>query len=224
MELTKQQIQYIDYRLENEGIKYWDILIEMLDHVVSDIENQLKPKNIKNEFNEIVTESFIALGWKENFNGGGLDHVFQKTINSYSKNNRNSFIKFYKVFLTDIKNIFFIGLFWLYLFAIHNNIQVLKYTFFTMLFLFSIGLVGFFVKYSIFKSTKLNSFLFLIFLPTSLLNVFMYWPKLFFGYEKLSGSYITIIIAIIVPFLAIGIHFLYKEFKSAEKIYKKMIS
>jgi hypothetical protein len=41
MELTKEQVHYIENRLENEGIKYWDIRIEMLDHVVSDVENRM---------------------------------------------------------------------------------------------------------------------------------------------------------------------------------------
>jgi hypothetical protein len=36
MELTKQQIQHIENRLIKNGVKYWDIRIEMLDHVVSD--------------------------------------------------------------------------------------------------------------------------------------------------------------------------------------------
>jgi hypothetical protein len=33
MELTKQQIQHIDHRLENEGIKYWDL--RTMQHLVN---------------------------------------------------------------------------------------------------------------------------------------------------------------------------------------------
>ena len=73
MELTKEQIQYIDHRLENDGVKYWDIRIEMLDHVVSDVEKNLKPENSEYEFKEIVQDAFKSLGWKENFNGGGFE-------------------------------------------------------------------------------------------------------------------------------------------------------
>jgi len=64
MELTKKQVQFIDHRLETEGIKYWDIRIEMLDHVVSDVEQKLKPENSEYEFKEMVQASFIDLGWK----------------------------------------------------------------------------------------------------------------------------------------------------------------
>ena len=41
MELTKEQIQYIENRLIKDGVKYWDIRIEMLDHIVSDVEKTL---------------------------------------------------------------------------------------------------------------------------------------------------------------------------------------
>ncbi|GAB5563408.1 MAG: hypothetical protein Wins2KO_04710 [Winogradskyella sp.] len=39
MKLTKAQIQYIDDYLKRKGIQYWDVRIEMVDHLVSDIEN-----------------------------------------------------------------------------------------------------------------------------------------------------------------------------------------
>lgn len=41
MELTKEQVQAIDSRLKNNGVNYWDIRIELLDHVVTDIESRL---------------------------------------------------------------------------------------------------------------------------------------------------------------------------------------
>jgi hypothetical protein len=47
MKLTKEQIQYIDNRLKKEGIKYWDIRIEMIDHVVSDLEKNAKTSDFK---------------------------------------------------------------------------------------------------------------------------------------------------------------------------------
>lgn len=64
MELTKEQIKYIDHRLENEGIKYWDIRIEMLDHVVSDVEKRMQ---LGEQFNDATQNSFISLGWNGSF-------------------------------------------------------------------------------------------------------------------------------------------------------------
>ena len=62
MELSKEQIQYIDHRLENEGVKYWDIRIEMLDHVISNVEENLTPENSEYEFKEKVQTAFVTLG------------------------------------------------------------------------------------------------------------------------------------------------------------------
>ena len=84
MELTKEQILYIDHRLENEGVKYWDIRIEMLDHVVSDVETKLELETSENEFKEIVQKALVTLGWKKNFNGGGLDKVYLQRVKDYS--------------------------------------------------------------------------------------------------------------------------------------------
>ena len=103
MELTKEQIKYIDHRLENDGIKYWDIRIEMLDHVVSNIENKLQQESSENDFKEFVQESFVELGWKENFNGGGLESVFLQRLKIYSKGANKGVVKEYKEKLSDIK-------------------------------------------------------------------------------------------------------------------------
>ena len=50
MESTKEQIQYIDEYLKKRGIKYWDLRTEMIDHLVSDIEQNLTSKDFKAEF------------------------------------------------------------------------------------------------------------------------------------------------------------------------------
>jgi len=39
MKLTKEEIQFIDYYLKNSGIKYWDVRLEMVDHIASKIES-----------------------------------------------------------------------------------------------------------------------------------------------------------------------------------------
>ena len=103
MKITKEQIKYIDHRLESDGVKYWDIRIEMVDHVVSNVENKLQQENSENDFKEMVQESFIELGWKENFNGGGLESVFLQRLKVYSKGTNKGILKEYKEKLSDIK-------------------------------------------------------------------------------------------------------------------------
>jgi hypothetical protein len=92
MELTIKQIQEIDNRLKNNGIKYWDIRIEMLDHVVTDIENRIGKGE---ELEKAITNSFISLGWN-----GSL-----KQLNRKGWQNTND--KFRREHLLEIKNLIF---------------------------------------------------------------------------------------------------------------------
>ena len=41
MKLTKEQITYIDDYLKHHKVKYWDIRIELLDHIVTTVEEKL---------------------------------------------------------------------------------------------------------------------------------------------------------------------------------------
>lgn len=223
MELTKEQIQYIDHRLENEGIKYWDIRIELLDHVVSDIEQKLKTENSEYEFKEMVQESFVSLGWKENFNGGGLDLMYQQRLKAYTKISHKGIFSEYKKSLTNFKTLLFIVTFWLFVFLFQNNKQLLKFTMIICFVAFLIALIRFSFKYKIFKSVRLNSALYFAGLPLSLFNLFIYIPKLFFGYEKFSFTYILIIFSMITPLALIGLFSLLEEFKSAQKTYHKLL-
>jgi len=42
MKLTKEQITYIDDYLKHHKVKYWDIRIELLDHIVTTVEEKMK--------------------------------------------------------------------------------------------------------------------------------------------------------------------------------------
>jgi hypothetical protein len=223
MELTKEQILYIDHRLENEGVKYWDIRIEMLNHVVSDVETKLELETSENDFKEIVQNTFVGLGWKKNFNGGGLDKVYRQRLKDYSRKNNKGIIKEFKERFLDFKTITAIFLFFLYLFTFKNNAEVIKYTIY-LAFAFSvIALLSFTLKYKVLNSARLVSSLAFATFPLSLVNCFIFFPKVFFGYEELSSSYTTAVYGISIPFLAIGINYLFKEFKSVQKIYNKLI-
>ena len=223
MELTKEQIKYIDHRLENDGIKYWDIRIEMLDHVVSNVENKLQQQSSENDFKEMVQESFIELGWKENFNGGGLESVFLQRLKIYSKGANKGIAKEYKEKLLDIKVIAAILILFIYLLSFRNNIMVIKSSLALALLVFIGAVIWFSFRYKVFNSVRLNRSIIFASLPLSILNYFMFFPKVFLGYEKLSSSYITLVFGVILPFSIIGINFFYKEFKSAQIIYYKLI-
>jgi predicted ATP-dependent protease len=223
MELTKQQIQHIDHRLENEGVKYWDIRIEMLDHVVSDVEQKLKPENSEYEFKEKVQESFVALGWKENFNGGGFEKIYHERVTFYTKKSNREIRKEILVKLKKKETIIFTLLFFSYLFIFRNTAVVIKYTTMLMIFLVLVAVIGFILNYKIVKSAKFNLLLLFASLPLSMFNLFMFSPKTIFGYENVGSTYIALLLGFTVPFLVIIISLLYQEFKSAKKTYNKFI-
>lgn len=46
MNLSKEQIDYIDAYLVKKGIKYLDVKLEMVDHIASEIENKIENEHI----------------------------------------------------------------------------------------------------------------------------------------------------------------------------------
>ena len=94
MKLTESHIQEIDNRLKKDGVKYWDIRIEMLDHVVTDVENRLENGE---ELEKAITNSFIALGWK-----GNLKHLnrkgWQNTNDKYRREHFKGILNYFKSF------------------------------------------------------------------------------------------------------------------------------
>jgi hypothetical protein len=92
MELKKNQIEEIDQTLKKNGIKYWDLRIEMIDHIVSDIEDNAQT----NDFEKELTFSLKRIGWLGNFpeiNRKGWQNVNRKYRREYHKGFRNFFKK-----------------------------------------------------------------------------------------------------------------------------------
>ena len=221
MELTKEQIQYIDDLLKKEGIKYWDIRIEMIDHVVLDVEKRM---DFGVKFDEAIQSSFESLGWRENFNGGGFEAVFQRKLNIFSKKIGKRFRKEFSSHLKSVK--FYVGLliFLAFQYSFYQNSMIMKAIVFFIFGVYVCFMLFFAFKYKIFKSARLNSALIISTLPLSISNALIFLHKVFFGEEDFRGTYVFLIWTVITPFLFIGIKFLYKEFKSMEQIHKKMIN
>jgi hypothetical protein len=223
MELTKKQIQFIDYRLESEGVKYWDIRIEMLDHVVSDIEKKLKPENSKYEFNAMVQESLVSLGWKENFNGGGFDQVLKERLKLYNKNRNKIYFKYLKETLQSFKLILGVLSLMITLFLFQGNKQALKLFFFVMMGFYVAFMLRFAIKYKVMNSARMTSALMFATFPIAIFNLLVYIPDVFFEY-KLGVYEISWIMILVVPFSAIGMSFINQELKKTQKIYNHLIS
>lgn len=102
MKLSKAQIQEIDQRLKKGGIKYWDVRIEMVDHLVTDIEE----RGVTNNFEEELQKALKRANW----------HYDLNEINTQSWKNTNKLYrrKFFKEiwrFISSIKGITLLLLF-----------------------------------------------------------------------------------------------------------------
>ncbi len=62
MKLTKSEIQFIDDHLKTQGIGYWDIRLEMVDHIACKIEE----RQGSYDFNHVFDETIDELGWTGN--------------------------------------------------------------------------------------------------------------------------------------------------------------
>ncbi|MDO6811783.1 hypothetical protein [Tenacibaculum soleae] len=90
MQITNEQIQQIDNRLKKRGIKYWDLRIEMVDHIVSNMESNATTNDFKVE----LEKSLRKLNWN-----GGLFGV-----NTLGWQNANR--KYRKEYFTEITAVF----------------------------------------------------------------------------------------------------------------------
>jgi hypothetical protein len=122
MQLTKSQLEYIDAVLIKSGVKYWDIRIEMLDHIVFGVEQEMT-KGIT--FEQAVFLEIQKLEVAQTFKNIVANN--KKTIrDKYVKDARRDFINF---FLTPNTLVLYgIVLFLLFQFSgneiIRKNIQV----------------------------------------------------------------------------------------------------
>ncbi len=117
MEIQKENIEHIDEHLKKMGIKYWDLRIEMIDHLVSDIEQNLTSKDFKTEFS-LALKRAKWNGSLSGINTEGWQNVNRKYRNAYQK----GFINFFK----RIKNIvtLILGLIAFYLISENVSLEV----------------------------------------------------------------------------------------------------
>jgi|GEM_PF-1343337 hypothetical protein len=219
MELSKEQIQYIDNRLENEGIKYWDIRIEMLDHIVSVVEKNLQLENTAYQFRELVQDAFVALGWKENFNGGGFEEKNKQGWKNANKYYRKIYFAGFVDFFKKTSNLLVLSIF---LFAYFSISEMLTHKIFLKLsyiLFFSPFILFVFTFYKMYKkkygkSVHRDYGLSYLMLSFLMLNAIITFVRIDGGFPI---EFHKIILFIIIP-----THFIFTY--SGYKVYKKAIS
>ncbi|MHB0756506.1 hypothetical protein [Polaribacter sp. M15] len=169
MELSKEQIQYIEHRLENEGVKYWDIRIELLDHVVSDLEKNLKENSSEANFKKMVQNSFIFLGWN-----GSFDDLTKQRLFGINKIVRKQYFNQIGLFFTNFKSIFLIFLITSFYYFVLVTFNLKTFKVITMFILFAPMIYGGFLYFSEFSKKRKSGYLtystFYIFFSFLMLN------------------------------------------------------
>ncbi|TCK67780.1 hypothetical protein DFQ05_1561 [Winogradskyella wandonensis] len=127
MKVNKEEIQRIDDYLKKGGIKYWDVRLEMVDHLVSDIESYEGSA----DFETLFKQSLINANWHNNLKA--VNTQSWKTTNKiYRKKHSKEIISVIK----DPVNLLFFILFYLGINWIAQSFpKMLKPLFFVVLFL-----------------------------------------------------------------------------------------
>jgi hypothetical protein len=216
MGLTEQQIQYIDHRLENEGVKYWDIRIEMLDHVVSDVEKRIDGGE---NFNDAIKNSFIFLG-----HNGSFEDLIKNRQKLYQKLNNKSFIKEFKLFFTSFKSLFSFILIMLISYLFQDEKSVIKILIASSMIAFLLVTIFSLIhSKKVFKSASLLANFNFLTISLSLFNCFIFFPKVFMDIEKLSNTYLALVVVIIYPFFYVSYKNFFKGYKKINATYLKLI-
>lgn len=216
MQLNKQQIQYIENRLIEDGVKYWDIRIEMLNHIVIDVENQI---DYQDRFDEVVQNAMVKLGCAKDFKNV-IDSRRNSIMKSLNKKLKNQFIIF-------VKKPAYILAYGLLLFSLFNFTEVKFYKWAMMIL---IAIYCFIILFSLinykkfFKSIYLGSLLSVSFFTLNLMNMFIYIPQMITGQEQNSPLYLSIVMALLIPLFFIQTRLLYIEYKKTSRIYKNLFS
>ncbi|MBV7269186.1 hypothetical protein [Winogradskyella luteola] len=115
MKLTKAEIKFIDNYLIKNGVKYWDVRLELLDHTVSAVEDKINNEGVS--FNEALLE--IHHGFGNRIHNGytyhldfekalyidnkGLKKLTLKAQKNMAKQHRKRFWKTYPKFLMSLR-------------------------------------------------------------------------------------------------------------------------
>lgn len=173
MELSKEQIQSIENRLEKNGLKYWDIRIEILDHLVSDIESRLENGE---SYKSALNNGFFALHLY-----GNLEALNRSKLLAINKIVRKQYFKRVQQMLTNPSDLLviclsFFGYFLLYKFS---SLLVFKTT--TMLILLIPLIIGLVLYFKEFLQKKKSGYLvyssFYIFFSFLMLNSFLQFVR-----------------------------------------------
>lgn len=234
MKLTKEQITYIDDYLKHHKVKYWDIRIELLDHIVTTVEEKLG-EGIS--FDDAIIEVHKNFGnsmkmfWNSGIeygifaNGHGFKSLIEDKRKSVQKNYNRLVKKEWVSFFTSIKTLIPYLLITIFFIYMYNKLSSKSF----IIFAFSIPLFQFI--YSIVTSIEMKKYkksaLVEVSVSQFMLSIFLFYNLIhffnLFEIEKSTMAFLYLVITMfVIPLFyanSIVLNKLLTEFKS---LYKKL--
>ncbi|AMC11247.1 hypothetical protein Lupro_08260 [Lutibacter profundi] len=240
MKLTKEQITYIDDYLKHHKVKYWDIRIELLDHIVSTIEEKMEQGISFDDAMIEVHKSFgnsMKMLWNTGVeysifaNGLGFKNLVQTKKKQMNKKYRNLYFKEIFNFLKSFRNSTILGIIFYLNYLLFQNVEYVRFKRINII-VFLIPII-FFVIYSIRnftiknKSIHLEYALFYYTFSFSILNMFLQISNPD-GLFNVSKEFQIIVVAIIAPlnlvFSYCGLKLYKRTYEKYSKIFKQLQS
>lgn len=212
MKITKQNIQFIDNYLKNSEVDYYDIRMEMLDHVATAVEQKMQADNL--DFYDAF-KSYMVL------NKRGLMEQNENTL----KHNYQVIIPFLKYCLKPISLSIFVlcYTFFFYVIQEHDLLFVCLRMIWTVFLLMIVQVLFqarnyYFNQKKRFYSVEKNSaILFIVYQPLNLLNITLT------GKRESATLFEGIIITFFLSWLIIFMIYNSKEKKRVENINKSFL-
>jgi hypothetical protein len=222
MTLSEKQIHYIDNYLKNQGVSYWDIRLELIDHIACEMEQ----KEGSYDFDNLLSQTLNKLGWDRS-----LKDLQNRKLKSINAKFRAAYYKNFLSLFTSLKSItiVLVGVF-LYYLVMENSPQWVFNLTTIILFLTPIGIITIHYAVSIFKLKKSGyvfyAYFYVIF-AMLITNLFYQFPKPggIIDVSLVTRNTIVFVATVFnVLFTVGGIKIYIKTFKEFNAVYQKLVS
>ncbi|MBV7269185.1 hypothetical protein [Winogradskyella luteola] len=138
MKLSENDIQTIDRYLKDKGIGYWDIRLEMTDHIACEMES----KNGSYDFHTLFMHVLDRLGWKND-----LKSFEQRRLRSINKTVRKKYVSNFVGLFTNIKTLIVVGFFVFAYYLLFQNFSSKVFSIISLM-LFGLPILYFTIHYA----------------------------------------------------------------------------
>ncbi|WKB82853.1 hypothetical protein QYR09_07395 [Cellulophaga lytica] len=243
MKLTKEEIEFIDDYLIKNKVKYWDVRMELLDHISNEVEALMK---VGSSFTNAIQAVHVKFGNdltikrlnKENTGWDTFPSLYADSscYKEFIEEKRQGLTKGFRMLQRKALRLFFTNAKSLILYACVLIVFLYTKEFFTvktmhktlllllMVMALTPCLVSLFNLKNTFKSLTINTALLSSTSGVSFVNGLLLAPKILLEEgEQLSPIYMFIVLALLFPFFYISIQLFVNQLKKYKSIYKRLV-